>query len=122
MSSIDIPDKLWSIGNIITGFAIAQTVIYFFALGNLQFAEAVGSGFIPLLVAAAVTGVNAVLITVVWWCHRTSVGWIRAFGNDDRKAAHFSHVSHRTAVGRTVALAVSGVLAAIPAFFVDGHL
>lgn len=119
MSNIDIPEKLWGIANMVTGFAIAQAVVYMFALGNVDFIQAVSYGIVPILVVMAMILVNGTLIAVVWWCHRMSADWITANEGDSLKNDRFERISRLVTIGRTVALTTSGIIVAIPAFFVD---
>jgi hypothetical protein len=68
----DYSKEFWSIGNATTGFAIAQNIVFYVAVGPHKgdLFDAVGNPPGQYVAAALTVFATVAYVTVVLWCHR----------------------------------------------------
>lgn len=120
--SPDIPGKLWATANLIVGFAAAQTMAYLLALGNENFGTLVGQRHVAIIIFVCTFFSSVLYYLAVWWCHINSLKWCKAINMDQEIIIHYEKVSREMTIGRIIALFFFWLLAAVPAFFVDGKI
>ena len=103
---IDLIGKLWSIGNVITGFTVLQSIaVIYFALEKTDVVKR-WDAFVPLTILA-IAGGTGLYMWVVWLCFKLE----RCLRNEINDSATSIEISRKVFVGRLVTIAIFNGLA-----------
>jgi len=73
MDADTLSKDLWSAANLITGFAIAQTISFTYACAKPGFSELINTFLVKLTIAIIMTLVTLVQSYAVWWCSKKQI-------------------------------------------------
>ena len=83
MTDKDLSRELWQITNLLTGFAIIQTIAFTYACARLDFAEMINTPMVKMTIAIHIIIVTLVECYAVWWCVEQTVSLLK----EDRQTA-----------------------------------
>jgi hypothetical protein len=69
----DLSKELWKIANIVTGFAVFQTVAFTYACAKTEFSEMINMRTIKIAITIIILFASTLECLFVWWCTRQQV-------------------------------------------------
>ena len=70
MKDSDFTEKLWNIANLLTGFAVVQTMSFVYACSKPEFADLINRPLVKITIAVHLVVVTLFECYGVWWCGR----------------------------------------------------
>ena len=116
---MNIPDKLWAVANLLTGFASAHAMAYLIACANPVFRQNLRrSNSTKFYILVGIVLANLFYLGVIWWCHKRSVEFYYPLDAHAPTAEQFSRFSLSCTILRFSVLTFFGGISAILAFVV----
>ena len=113
---------LWTLGNAITAFAIAQSVIFGYVTLQEYWLRKLEIGYFPWVVFVMLGVGIGLEWLAVWWCHSSSLKL--ELWPSSPPSEHVKHLFCRVFVGRVVCVLLFGLLSLVALWgpVIDKHL
>lgn len=105
MDENTLSKDLWAASNLITGFAIVQTITFTYACAKTEFSDIINTFWLKAIIAILLTIVVLIEDLAVWWCSRKQTSLIEFDDNSiraDRIQMTMKRIIHQAAIGRIV--------------------
>ena len=100
-------DKLWQTSNTITGFAVAQVLVYLYATEKEPVRSQIRSRW--FMVSIMIVGFHAAYVYAVYWCHEKML--LLTLTEYECTKVDYSHIFSRIEIGQQMIIISLGLLA-----------
>jgi hypothetical protein len=73
MDENTISKDLWSAANLITGFAIAQTITFSYACAKPEFGDSINTFWVKVIISMIMILITLLQSFAVWWCAKKQI-------------------------------------------------
>ncbi len=101
---LELFDKLWQLSNTITGFAVAQALVYFYASEKEPIRSQIHSN--KKLISTMIVLFHSLYIYAVWWCHSNMLVLVNSKESDN-----YTEILYGIQVGQQSFIALLGLSA-----------
>ncbi len=99
----DILSKhLWDLANIITGFAVVQTVAFTYACARPEFSELINTLFIKIILSIHVFIVTLAEAYAIWWCSKKTITLYKT--KIEKVNLEITRIIYQAAYGRIIVI------------------